>query len=100
MSATRTCFKNGLARKNVAVKGGTASATFAVPTSFGVAIGDTVDQVLGITIGATGVITTTIDLTSEFAGTVTAANQLNNSGGTNTTGLLLMAIINDVSAGQ
>lgn len=95
----KTVFLGGLGVKTVAVKGGTKSATFAVPSSFGVAAGDTVEQAIGITIGTNGVITTTIDLTSGFASKAPAANQLDNSAGVNTTGLLLLVTLTDIDAG-
>lgn len=94
-----TGFPNGTTTKIAVGNGGTAGDHTVVG---GIEDGDAIQQVLRITL-VTGASTTTIsssaDLTSEFTDPVESDNTINNDGGTNTTGAILVCIYADADGG-
>lgn len=87
-----TRFPHGLNVKLGCVAGGTAGSH----TLTGIAVADVLRSVWSARFLTTGLINSVDDLTSEFS--ISAANTLSNSGGTNTTGRLLMVVYTDADA--
>ncbi len=94
-----TVFPGGTGAK-VAYAAGTSAGSVTFDTSFGIEVGDLVEQVVALTIDTDGTFSTALDLTSEFTRVVTGANNLTNTGGTDTTGAILVASFHDVDAAE
>ena len=96
MGSNITAFPNGVGQYFGLAKGGTAGNRTVIG---GVAAGDRVLKVMAAKFaGTTALISTILDLTAQFAGAATAANTINNTGGTNTTGYLLFVQFADADA--
>ena len=89
-----TVFPNGINSRE-AWFGGGAAGDHTVDSSFGVAVGDVVQQVVALWVDADGTFSTALDLTSEFTSPVAAANTLSNAAGTATTDALVHVIFAD-----
>lgn len=86
-------FSRGISLKLARIKGGAAGSL----TVTGAAVGDQILAVQGIgKMSGTFFINTTVDFTSEFS--VTAANTIDNTGGTTTSNWLLLVAYEDVNA--
>lgn len=95
MANTRkTVFPNGLSSK-IGMAGGGTAGSHSVDTTLGLAVGDVLDQVVafGLTTGAA--FSSFVDLTSEFTTPIETANAIDNTSGTDTTGLILMFVFAD-----
>lgn len=91
-----TCFPNGTNLKIGVGAGGTAGNH---TISGGIEDGDAIQQVLRVTLSSDEY-SSGADLTSEFTDPCASDNTISNSGGTNTTGALLVCIFADVSSGS
>jgi hypothetical protein len=93
-----TVFTNGTNLRQCVLAGSTAGA-FATPASVGVEVGDTIQQVLRIRLKVSSTslctLSSCVDLTSEFVNPVDTADQVENTGGTNSTNALLLVLFND-----
>lgn len=94
-----TCYPNGLNMYRASVAGGSAG-DHSIDSSYGIEVGDLIHQVESITIGTDGSITTAVDITSEFGSLCVTANTINNTGGTDTTGSLIVVTWYDADAGE
>jgi hypothetical protein len=92
-----TSFPGGIAQYVGIAKGGSAgSHSLSAPVT--IATDDLILSVQYAIFGTNGAISTINDLTSEFS--CETAGSINNTGGTATTGALLIAMFADISAGE
>ena len=86
-TASVTHFTGGLNQLTAYVKGGTAGSFTLTPPKGSLSSADKIIQVQALNWTTKSAISSITDLTSEFS--ITAANTINNTSGTNTTGMTL-----------
>ena len=98
--ATVTVFPNGIGTYTGVAKGGSAGAhTLVVGGGVTAAVGDIIQSAIQIEFDTSGDVGTIVDLTSEFTSPIETASTADNTGGTATTGALLLFQIIDQDAG-
>jgi len=88
-----TVYSNGLNIRRAVFSGGTAG-DHAVGASYGLEVGDVIEQVIAVELSG-GLLVSSANLTAEFTSPVEVADQVSNTGGTDTTGMVLWLFFAD-----